>query len=176
MWRSIFSLWVVIVAFEGCSVTPTSITPQRVESLANAFDANISQAQRYSLSKAIYTEVASLTKAYQLTSPPYYHNFLVTIGMRQSGLCYHWSDALYLALYPKHPSFDFHLVGANIGSYWREHNALLVVAKGKSIEEGIIIDPWRNSGRLFWTKIGEDRAYAWEYRPVRSLKLHLYGR
>ena len=104
-----------------------------------------------------------------MTSPPQYHNFLVNIGLKEKGLCYHWADALYLHFMKSdYPSFEFHLVGANIGEYWTEHNSLVIVGKGKPITSGIIIDPWRNAGKLYFSKVKDDSSYSWMHRPSRG--------
>jgi len=59
-------------------------------------------------------------------------------------------------------------VGANIGEYWSEHNSLVIVAKGMLIEEGIIIDPWRKGGELYFSKVKDDKKYIWQHRPSRG--------
>jgi hypothetical protein len=122
------------------------------------------------LSHDIFSKTAQLTKAFEMTSPPQYHNFLVNIGIKEKGLCYHWSDALYLHFMKSenYPSFEFHLVGANIGKYWTEHNSLVIVGKGKPIKSGVIIDPWRNAGELYFSKVKDDRGYRWIHRPSRG--------
>ncbi|MDQ7084717.1 MAG: hypothetical protein Q9M36_07205 [Sulfurovum sp.] len=121
------------------------------------------------LAKDIFAKTSALSQDFKLTSPPQYHNFLVNIGLKEQGLCYHWSDALFSYFSRQdYPDFVFHLMVANQGSYWREHNSLLVVAKGQNIEEGIIIDPWRNAGTLYFVKVQEDKAYTWIHRPNRG--------
>jgi len=46
-------------------------------------------------------------------------------------------------------------------NYWREHNTLVVAAKGHGVKDGIILDPWRHSGNLYWTRATEDPKYHW---------------
>lgn len=123
------------------------------------------------LSNDIYHKTAALAKEFSLTSPPSYHNFLVNVGLKEKGLCYHWSDALYLHFKTqKYTYFEFHLMGANISSYWMEHNVLVVTSKGMSPYEGIVVDPWRNSGALYFSKVVDDKAYIWKHRPNREYK------
>lgn len=173
MYLFILKILLVLFIFTGCSVsllpTPSSHTLSQV---FYALDTNISKKESQYLASEIYDKTQSLSKAFKLTSPPQYHNFLVAIGARKKGLCYDWSDALYLHLKSQnHASFEFHLMGANIGEYWREHNILLVVAKGKSLEEGILIDAWRDSGKLYFSRIKEDKKYTWKHRPKRCKAL-----
>lgn len=153
-------------------MTLPPVSQNKVRELAlllQSLDHTITQKEAMRLSKDIFHKTQKLTEEFALTSPPQFHNFLVTIGVREKGLCYHWSDALYIHLSGKsHSSFAFHLVGANIGEYFYEHNALVVIAKGGEIEEGIIIDPWRDSGTLYFSKIENDPVYRWIHRPKRG--------
>lgn len=137
--------------------------------LLQSLDEGISQDEAIALSKDIFHQTQKLTKEFELTSPPLWHNFLVNVGMREKGLCYHWSDALYVYLSQKnHASFEFHLMGADIGKYFLEHNVLVVVAKDGKVEDGVIIDPWRDSGNLYFSKVNEDTKYLWKHRENRG--------
>ncbi len=139
--------------------------------LLQSLDVNISRGEAKQLSTALFTQTNLLSTQFQMTSPPQYHNFLVNIGLKEKGLCYHWSDALYAYFSQEtYPSFAFHLMGANIGEYWGEHNTLVVSAKDKEPQEGVVIDPWRNAGKLYFSKVVDDRVYRWVHRPARGCK------
>lgn len=158
----------------GCAVTPPSVSQTKVTQLSlllHSLDSRIPHKEAKQLSQDIFHKTQSLTKEFELTAPPVFHNFLVNVGFREKGLCYHWSDALYDYLSRKQStSFEFHLVGANIGEYFYEHNALVVVAKGGKVQEGVIIDPWRNSGELYFSKMEDETAYTWKHRPERGCR------
>jgi len=160
----------------GCVVSAPLIPQTNVTQLSTllqSLDESISQEEALLLSGDIVAHTEKLTKAFELTSPPQFHNFLVNVGIREKGLCYHWSDALYIYLsQKKYPSFEFHLMGANVGEYWYEHNVLLVIEKGGKVEEGIIIDPWRDSGNLYVSKVNEDTRYQWKHRANRGCQRH----
>ncbi|UPT77266.1 hypothetical protein MN086_09420 [Sulfurovum sp. XGS-02] len=155
-------------------MTAPSVSQTKIRDLSlllQSMDSTIPQHEAMQLSKDVFHKTAQLTEAFEMTYPPQFHNFLVTVGIREKGLCYHWSDALYLYLSKKHyDSFEFHLIGANVGEYFFEHNALVVVAKGGKIKEGIIIDPWRESGKLYFSKVEDDPDYVWIHRPVRGCR------
>jgi len=158
----------------GCAVKVIPPSPAHIEALSHilvTLDTSIPKEEALQLSKEIFQKTEALTKEFEMTSPPWYHNFLVNIGLKEKGLCYHWSDALYtyFAHKPYH-SFEFHLMGANIGEYWTEHNVMVVVAKDMPVEEGIVIDPWRESGRLYFSKVKEDTKYVWKHRASRGCK------
>ncbi len=162
-----FSLW-----FVSCTVQTPTLKEDKVKELAQTLqtlDTLVTYKEATKLSKELYQKTKELSKRFELTSPPQYHNFLVNIGVKEKGLCYHWADALYAYSRERdYPSFEFHLVGANIGEYWSEHNSLVIVGKGKPIESGIIIDPWRNSGKLYFSNVKEDTKYHWVHRPARG--------
>jgi len=164
----------IYFVFVACSVKPTKAPQNQINRLSSLFQSlnkQITPNESLLLSKDIFQETTQLTKAFKLTSPPLWHNTLVGLGIKEKGLCYHWSDALYLHLLAKnYTHFEFHLVGANIGEYFFEHNALVVLSHGSRFEDGILIDPWRNSGKVYFCKIGEDKKYQWSHRRDRGCK------
>lgn len=106
-----------------------------------------------------------LIKEYDLVTPPLYQNFLVNIGVKERGLCWQFAyDMLSHTLAQNFTSFDYYIGGAHINDYWEEHNTLVVTCKGCKFSEGIILDPWRNSGTLFFSKVGNDIDYNWTQR------------
>lgn len=177
MHKFFFKYIAIVLLLVGCSATAPSVNESDVERLAKlltTLDTCIDTKKAKQLSKDIFLKTKALAQEFELTSPPQFHNFLITIGLREKGLCYHWSDALYAYLsQQQYSSFEFHLVGANIGSYWREHNAVVITVEGMDISEGILIDPWRNSGKLYFSKVKDDKQYKWYHRPNRGCKGHI---
>ena len=161
-------LWVLLV---GCSVKPQLPTSSHIQQLTHrlqSLDPVIPQAESKSLASDLLATTAMLVRHYALTAPPLWHNFLVNIGLRKKGLCYDFSDALFLHLKGgRYPHFAFHLAVANKGAYFKEHNALLITAKGKEVGQGLIVDAWRHSGRLVVVPFGKDEAYRWQHRSER---------
>jgi len=164
-------LWMLL--FSGCSVKPQPPTPSQIHVLTyqlRSLDPAVPKAEAERLASDLFTTTATLVRHYRLTTPPLWHNFLVNIGIRHKGLCYDFSDALFLHLRKgKYPHFAFHLAVANRGAYFKEHNALLISAKGKKAEQGLIVDAWRHSGRLYVVPFGKDEAYHWQHRSERCL-------
>jgi hypothetical protein len=174
MHRHFFKLFIAVFFLLGCGSHTPSVEENNVVKLAkllHTLTPHLTSSETKQLSRDIFSQTAKLTKEFEMTSPPQYHNFLVNIGMKEKGLCYHWSDALYAYFVKQnYPSFEFHLVGANIGEYWSEHNSLVVVAKGMSIEDGVIVDPWRKGGKLYFSKLKEDTKYIWKHRDKRGCR------
>lgn len=172
MSHHLFRLLFFSLFITGCVVKSTPNPKDEMKQLSvllQTLGENISKEESMQLSKDIFYQTQILTIAFDRTSSPLWHNFLVNVGLREKGLCYHWSDALYLNLSKKnYTSFEFHLVGADIGNYFLEHNALVVVTKGGTIDDGVIIDPWRSSTEVYFSKVKEDRKYLWKHRQDRG--------
>jgi hypothetical protein len=113
----------------------------------------------------MFLQSSRLKNEYQLVKPPLYHNFLVNIGVKKRGLCWHFAyDMLSHAKKLNLKSFDYYIGGADINDYWQEHNTLVVTCKGCDFSKGIVLDPWRNSAKLFYSKIKDDKDYIWSQR------------
>ncbi|MGD9160953.1 MAG: hypothetical protein PVG39_21225 [Desulfobacteraceae bacterium] len=105
-----------------------------------------------------------LADEYKLVWPPFFHNILVRIGVKDRGLCYQWTEDLMKRLVSlKLKSFSLHHGVAYRGNDFREHNTVVVTARGQEFTEGIVLDPWRNSGDLYWGAVRADR-YPWKER------------
>lgn len=166
-----FKLFTLSFLLVGCVVNAPTVRETQIihlSKLLHTLAKDVKEREAMALSKDIFFKTQALTKEFSLISPPFLHNFLVNIGLRKKGLCYHWSDALYVHLNGRYPSFEFHFMGANIGEYWFEHNVLVIVAKDGNVEEGIIIDPWRGSGNLYFSKARDDEKYIWIHRPLQG--------
>lgn len=174
MHKHFFKLILFSLLLVACQVAPKTVPQSQIETLAKllqSLERSVPHKESLQLSRELFQKTKELTKEFKLTSPPLWHNFLVNTGLRQKGLCFHWADALYLHLKKqKYTDFSFHLVGANIGSYFFEHNALAVTNKKGDIESAVLIDPWRNSGNLYFSKIRDDQKYTWTHRLDRGCR------
>jgi len=106
------------------------------------------------------THSKGLANRYNLVSPPLYHNYLVNSGQREKGLCYDFVDDLMVEINSRNfKSFDFKWGRANANKL-DEHNVIVVVKKGSSdFQNGIILDAWRNSGKVLFLKLKDDPKY-----------------
>ena len=117
------------------------------------------QAQRVAKEAVLYAHI--LASQYNLTWPPLVHNTMVNAGLKKKGLCFEWAEDYYIHF--KKQAFD------EIALYWgcanenkyNEHNALIIAKKGEPFERGIVLDPWRDSGDLYWTGVKKDSKYRW---------------
>ena len=169
MFYKFIKLFLILGLLTGCSVKV--LTPQKrteniqhlSQMLLNTSNL-IDKGEALDLAKSSVEYAEILAKKYELVSPPLLQNTLVNIGIKERGLCYEWSNDLLAYLLDKeYRSFQFHHVGSNIGSYF-EHNALAVSAKGLGVEQSIVLDAWRDSGKLYFIEINRDKKYDWKKR------------
>jgi len=155
----------------ACSTTSPSLsnTSNTLRILLQSLATDISAIEADRLAHEIYQETEKLREKFNPVSEPHVNNFLINVGLKKEGLCYQWSDALYLYFKKRtYPHFEFHLLVADKGEYFFEHNVLVVVAKGGKVMDGIIVDPWRKPGEVYVSKVREDRAYRWRWRKERE--------
>jgi len=120
------------------------------------------------LANDVTSYVNRLEARFGRTMSPYVHNFLVNLGVKKQGLCWHYADALYLHLKNRYPHYRVHLVGTHIGEYWREHNAVALTSNDNNLSHAVILDAWRTPGKLITVPIEEDK-YKWEHRKEREV-------
>lgn len=175
MIKSILVL-VSIVWLSGCSVKPESLNknPDLKVKLSNDLmqlgtKIDAKEAKKFAEESLYYSR--TLAKKYQLMAPASFHNMLINTGYRDRGLCYEWSEDMMAHLKKQNfKSFDLRWGVASKGQP-DEHNSVVVVAKGEGFEKGILIDPWRDSGELYWGRVNEDLKFRWIENKQRTYQL-----
>ncbi len=161
----------------------TDAHEQRVAQLARDIralggDVDADEAERAARLAIEYSLV--LAERYEVSgSSPVYHNLLVNLGIKPRGLCVDWTEDLMRRLKKARlRSLDLHWAIANYRSAFRlEHSTVVVSARGDSLYEGLVLDPWRYSGRLFWAPVRDDVDYPWEPRTtILALKREIEDR
>jgi hypothetical protein len=139
-----------------------------LESLSNGID----EKDAFLIANTAIRFSMVLANQYELVRPPLWHNFLVNAGKKKRGICFDWRQDLIKRLRElDQNSFDFHFGIAYPNSTWRiSHGCVIVSAKGQAFEDGIVLDPWRNSGRLYWISVKKDR-YPWQLEPTQLNEL-----
>lgn len=137
---------------------------QKIEELRKAImslgpDIVPSEANFVAREAVLYPKI--LANRYKLMSPPLLHNVLVNYGKRPRGLCWQWTHDMGKQINRPMKSLSFYHAVAFRRNYWKEHSTLAVAAKGKGVPDSIVLDPWRNSGVLFWSKVKDDKKYPW---------------
>ena len=125
--------------------------------------ANMQEA--WQVAEAAITYSSDLAEKYNLVRPAILHNVFVRIGLKDRGLCYHWTEDLMKQLQLLDlKTYQLYWGVAYRGSELREHNSVVITARGEAFEKGMILDPWRNSGDLYWALIKSD-TYPWKELP-----------
>ncbi len=141
-------------------------TRSSVNGLATALrqlSPNVSAQEAMTLAREAHIYPMHLANIWEVTSPPLIHNVLRNYGKREYGLCIDWTYAMRQRMRGLGLNgFDWYWGIANEGSDLFEHSTLVATAKGAPFEQGIVLDPWRNSGKLYWTAIGNDPKYKWK--------------
>jgi hypothetical protein len=158
-----FALWAVfsLCWLAGCASPRTSAGSAK--SLADSLrdlapmvapgEATLAAATAFSYS-------LELAQEYRVMRPAILHNVLVNLGLRKRGLCFQWADDLSAKL----QSLNLHTLQMRRGvarlDTRREHSSVVLTATGQEFDEGIVLDAWRHSGRLYWGSVKKDR-YPW---------------
>jgi hypothetical protein len=144
--------------------------PQRVAALTDelrALGPRVSprEAARVAEVAVYYSE--SLASHYKMVRPVELHNVMVNVGLRKGGLCYEMADYM-LAELQKLPlrTLELQLGVAWKGDLWNEHNCVVVTARRQSFQSGVVLDAWRNGGRLRWAPVRMDH-YPWRPKPPK---------
>ena len=185
--RNFIAALCLLVALLGCatanvyypgkaSADPTSPAQQakaqaylenvkRLEGGLNALDPAVDPIEARRVAETAIRESAILAEEYQLVRPAVAHNLLVVMSIKDRGLCYQWTEDLMKRLEALElKSFQLQWAVAYPGSNLREHNCVVISVNGQPFSKGILFDPWRHSGNLYWTAVVKD-TYPWEILP-----------
>ena len=114
-----------------------------------------------------------LAQRYQISGSALSHNLKVNLGIRERGLCIHWTEDLLARLEQENfQTLELHWAIANYENAFRlEHSTVVISAPKRTIYDGLVLDPWRNSGELYWSPTLADNKYPWKpYDDVMALK------
>lgn len=100
---------------------------------------------------------------YQVSDPPLIHNMKVNAGLRPRGLCYQWADDMEARLQQENfRTLTLHRAIANSQNpVLIEHSTVIVSRRGDGQDQGVVVDPWRNGGVLYWSPTLTDEKYKW---------------
>lgn len=160
------------LALTGCVVAPvsqprpgTEDEVMRLSQLIRALGPGVSEAEAYRAASVAYSETYTLAQAYQIEDHPLAHNSKVNLGLKPRGLCYHWADDLERRLkQERFRTLQLHRAVANWDNLLLEHSTVIISRRGDSLYEGIVLDPWRKGGVLFYALTRNDLDYQWTPR------------
>ena len=173
------------LVIQACASNPASfdvppeVQARRIGDLQTAIfalgaDVDRDEAQRAAQIAIEYPR--QLAGEYEVSGSALYHNLMINLGIKSRGLCVDWtSDLLARLQQERFRSLDLHWAIANYTSLYRlEHSTVIISAAGDPLQRGIVLDPWRNSGNLFWAPTLADIDYPWRPRAeIHALKREL---
>ncbi|WP_174839962.1 MULTISPECIES: hypothetical protein [unclassified Ruegeria] len=170
MTQRIFALWAILAALVlgGCTVSQPTATQSDIDALAEvilSLGPQVSPVEAQQAAAISYTYSQQLAREWNITDPAIIHNAKIANGFREYGLCNDWAQAMTARLRQENfDSLDLHWVTSPPTQFRIIHHSALISAKGDSMHDGIILDPWRNSGALYWAPVREDTKYNWRPR------------
>ena len=110
--------------------------------------------------------------------PSWWNNCLVNLGIHRWGLCWHFQHYLYGRLHVLDlKQFTVRCGVRDKGNLFHEHHCVVIVPPGGGFHDGLVIDPWQNSGRTIWFATrGEDGDWIDEPKWVEWLDKQLERR
>ena len=159
-----------LVVLAACATPPpqTGDEVQRLAAEIRTLGPGIDPEEADRAARVAYTYTAQLAKEYQITDPPLIHNTKVNQGLRPRGLCWHWAEDIERRLKQEHfETLTLHRAIANADNPFRiDHSTAIISRAGDSMYEGVVLDPWRYGGVLFWSPLSDDSRYDWVPRDV----------
>lgn len=165
--KFIIAILALCLALAGCSTTPAQ-GPNDVDALAQAIEAlgpGVDPAEARRAAEISYSYPLQLKQDWNITDAAIIHNAKVINGFREKGLCNDWAQAMTTRLRQENfRTLDLHWGTSPPTPFRIIHHSALISAKGDSIYDSIILDPWRYSGALYWGPVDEDPRYDWKPR------------
>lgn len=142
-----------------------TVSDLRADIMAMGADVDPEEASRAARIAFDHTRV--LAERYQITDPPLVHNTKVNLGLKPRGLCWHWAEDLEQRLNAEaFETLEMNRAIAEGRGIRIDHSTAIISRKGDGHAKGVVLDPWRKGGVLFFAPVAEDTRYFWEAREV----------
>jgi len=160
----IFAPWNSLVAADkpqrtiGLQVAARDVTAaQGLMNQIAALSPRVGAEEAARLAECVYNTARQLRRDYQVVWPPIFNNVIVNSGIKNRGLCFQWAEDLLIRLDAlKLRSLELHWGEAQAGTS-HENNCVIITATGQPFHRGIIVDCWRHSGNVYWSRVVSDR-------------------
>lgn len=171
--RRHFMLGSAALALAACGTAPekralasrSDVAELEAAILAMRTDVDPAEAARAAEIAFAYTRTLAIQ--YQITDPPLVHNTKVNIGLKPRGLCWHWAEDMEQRLDAEgFETLEMNRAIAEGRGVRIDHSTAIISAQGDGYVRGVVLDPWRQGGVLFFAPVAEDTRYSWEAREV----------
>ncbi len=171
--RRAFTLGLAAVPLAACGTAPEKravATPDQIAELARTMQSvagDVDPAEAARASQIAFDYTRQLAIQYQITDPPLIHNTKVNLGVKPRGLCWHWAEDMERRLNAEgFETLQMHRAIAVGRGIRIDHSTAIIARKGDPFQQGIVLDPWRQGGVLFFAPVAEDTRYFWEAREA----------
>lgn len=140
---------------------------QRLETMILSMRDDIDPLEASRAAAIAFSHTRELAIQYQITDPPLVHNTKVNIGLKPRGLCWHWAEDMENRLDAEgFETLEMNRAISEGRGILIDHSTAIISAKGDGYRKGVVLDPWRTGGDLYFAPVVEDTRYRWEAREV----------
>lgn len=155
-----------LLVLTACAQAPQQATPDDVTRLSQeiaTLGPRVDPVEAEQAANLAYAYSLQLREDYNVTAGPIIHNAQVNNGLRDRGLCVHWAEDLEARMNEEgFKTLQIHRAIAEGNEMRIDHSTAIISARGNGMNEGIVLDPWRFGGHLYWAPTLEDSKYFWE--------------
>src|SRR5690349_5630769 len=164
-------IFVFVVAFTLCANAIWARDERSIKKLRDALVAlapDVDPGEAEQVSVTAHTTSRHLAREYRLVWCAGFQNLLINMGKRERGYCGHYARDIGERLKELRLKTLVLHWGACFAGTMDENNGLVLTARNQPFEGGILLDGWRNGGRLYWCRVKEDSAYDLVLHPPRK--------
>lgn len=146
-----------------------SLKTMYLKGATQSVDENALNQESTRLAIGLMDEIGRLKQKYKSFSIPIVHNMLIDIGIKKRGACKHWAEDLLDYMRPISRQFFSITWGEANPKKFNEHNVAVIYPSYGKFEDGLLIDPWRTSGKPYWITVEDDHHYKWQKWALYSV-------
>lgn len=146
-----------------------SLKAMYLKGATQSIDASALNEESLKLTIGLMDEIGRLKQKYRSFAIPIVHNMLIDIGVKKRGACKHWAEDLLDYMRPIPRQFFAITWGEAYPKKFNEHNVAVIYPNYGKFKDGLLIDPWRTSGKPYWITVKDDHHYKWKKWPLYSV-------
>ncbi len=153
----------------GCSTSVPTYAQSDVNELERTLrdlGPEVDPAEATRAAQIAFSYSRQLAIDYNVTTSPIIHNALVNEGKKERGLCVDYAEDMQRRLNQEgFKTLQIHRAIALPKTLFNiDHSTAIISRRGDDMYAGVVLDPWRDAGDLFWSRTREDTRYNWRPR------------